>query len=112
MTTIPKPPVVTFIYGWPDEHNRRRAPADQTPQLLSKDGEALRKWSDFVPEEFKGIIIETLLFDWYAVAHVSIGPDGRALPEPRIIQRAALADRERWIAQNLAAERAARHLDK
>jgi len=64
-------------------------------------GEPVGRWTQDVPDEFAGTIVETLLFDWAAVVHAEFGPDGHALPNARIIQRADLYRREQQRAHML-----------
>jgi hypothetical protein len=95
-------PPVAFIYGVPDDMARDRAQVLGGPQVLSDRGVHVRSWNH-VPEEFRGIIIESLLFDWYAVAYVSVDAQGRALPHHRIVNREHLYEIERMRAAQLRA---------
>jgi hypothetical protein len=94
-------PVGTYIYGYPEDQIPRTPGGLPIPQVFSPIGEPVGRWTQDIPEEFAGIIVETLLFDWAAVVHAEFGPDGQALPNARIIQRSDLYRREQERAHML-----------
>jgi|GEM_PF-4652541 hypothetical protein len=96
--------VTTFIYGWPLAVILEQPGLHAPDQLFSDAGEQAHDWSLFAPPEFAGIVIETLLFDWYAVVHVD-GHDPHGFAHPQITLAETLWAREHTRAQELAYSR-------
>lgn len=101
---------LTYVYGWPAaliEEKQAQGPF-RSAQIFNEAGEVVHQWSTFIPPEFSGIVIETLLFDWYAVAHVP-SDDLRGHASPHIVLYETLWAHEHMRANEMKRERAQRH---